>query len=240
MGEGYFKQRNGLIAVDIMAACGVMTPEQWAGLGQAARENNVFRLKMTARQTVVVLLPEENVEKLVAALEPLGLKVAPFGKVVRPVKACPGNQDLCPRAIADALGLGIAIQEKCVGQEVPKDFKIAVAGCPRGCTEPQCADFGARASGQNRFDVFIGGRGSTVKPVHGVPLARKVTAGQVMQLLDFVLERYRNLAQPHERLCQTLARVGENQFQPPAELLAAPEEEASEFARFLQGGGGGN
>lgn len=234
VGEGYFKQRNGLIAVDIMAACGVMTPEQWSGLGQAARESNVFRLKMTTRQTVVALVPEENVEKLVAALESLELKVAPFGKVVRPVKACPGNESLCPRAIADALGLGIAIQEKYVGQEVPKDFKIAVAGCPRGCTDPQCADFGVRASGQDRFDVFIGGRGGTVKPVHGVPLARKVTAEQVLGLLDFVLERYRSLAQPYERLCQTLARVGDGQFQPPAELLAPPGEEASEFAKFLQ------
>ncbi|MEW6276338.1 MAG: nitrite reductase [Bacillota bacterium] len=235
MGEGYFRQKNGLLAVDVMAACGLLTPEQWLGLGRAAREKNVFRLKLTTRQTVAVLVPEENAAQLVTELAPLGLKVAPFGKVVRPVKACPGNADLCPRAIADALALGLLIQEKYVGQEVPKDFKIAVAGCARGCTDPQCADFGARAAGKERFDVFIGGRGSTAQPIHGVPIARKVTAGQVIGLLDFVLERYRVLAQPSERLCQTLARVGGEHFQPPAEMLApAEEEEAAEFAAFLQ------
>lgn len=235
MGEGYFRQKNGLLAVDVMAACGVLTLEQWLGLGRLAREQNVFRLKLTTRQTVVVLVPEENAAQLVAELAPLGLKVAPFGKVVRPVKACPGSADLCPRAIADALALGLQIQERYAGQEVPKDFKIAVAGCARGCTDPQCADFGARAAGKERFDVFIGGRGSTAQPIHGLPLARKVTAGQVIGLLDFVLERYRTLAQPSERLCQTLARVGKEHFQPPAEMLVpAEEEEAVEFAAFLQ------
>ena len=235
MGEGFFRQRNGLLAVDVMAACGLLTPEQWAGLGKIAREHDVFRLKLTTRQTVVVLVPEEKAEKLTAALAPLGLQVAPFEKVVRPVKACAGSADLCPRAVADALSLGLAIQEKYVGRETPRDFKIAVAGCARGCTDPQCADFGARGAGKDRFDVFLGGRGSTARPLHGVPLARKVTAEQVIGLLDFVLERYCNLAQPAERLCQTLTRLGREQFQPPPELLVpSGEDEAAEFALFLQ------
>lgn len=235
MGEGIFRQKNGLLAIDVMTACGVLTPEQWLGLGRLARENKVFRLKLTTRQTAVVLVPEENAAQLTAGLAPLGLKVAPFGKAVRPVKACPGSADLCPRAVADALSLGVRIQERFTGKETPKDFKIAVAGCPRGCTDPQCADFGARGSGKERFDVFIGGRGGTVRPAHGIPIARKVDAGQVIGLLDFVLERYCALAQPFERLCLTLARVGAEQFRPPAEMAApAEEEEAAEFAAFLK------
>lgn len=60
MGEGIFKQRNGMVAVDIVAACGVMTPDQFSGLARATAEFGVFRFKLTTRQTVVAVLDEER------------------------------------------------------------------------------------------------------------------------------------------------------------------------------------
>lgn len=235
MSEGIFRQRNGMIAVDVMAACGVLTPEQWAALGEAAQKNQAFRLKLTTRQTVVVVLPEERVPALLTALAAAGLKVAPYKNRVRPVKACAGHPALCPRSLADALTLGITLQEKYAGTAVPKDFKISVAGCSRGCTDPQCADFGARAAGKDRYDVFIGGCGGTVRPRHGLLLAAGVSAAQVEVLLDWVIRRYRATAQPGERLLHTLDRVGSDAFRPPAEMtLPAEADVAAEFAVFLQ------
>lgn len=235
MSYGIFKQRIGMVAVDVMATCGVLTPEQWVALGEVALRNQVFRFKFTTRQTVVVVLPEENVPSFAKNLEAAGLKIAPYKMAVRAVKACAGHPALCPRSLADALGLGISLQERYTGQKTPKDFKIAVAGCARGCTDPQCADFGARASGEERYDIFIGGRGGTVRPVHGRLMARSVSAEQVQALLGWVLERYKAVAQPFERLGQTIDRVGLDYFLPPEELTAqSGTDEASEFATFLQ------
>lgn len=240
MGKGYFKQSCGLIAINIVAACGVFTPDQFAGLGKAAQDCGVFRLKLTTRQTVVAVLDEQRVSELEQRVNDLGLCVSPYGGAVRAVKACAGNAALCPRALGDALDLGIAIQEKYLGQDVPKDVKIAVAGCTRGCTDPLCADFGVVARGADAFDVFLGGRGGSSKPVHGQLLAGKVSKEEVFKLLDHVLQQYRTLGQPKERLAKTIVRLGPEPFQPPAGLLSGGKEQDTadrEFLAFLEGKG---
>ncbi|OAT82309.1 nitrite reductase [Desulfotomaculum copahuensis] len=237
MGRGLFKQKNGLYAVDVTAACGVMTPAQLTGLARAAVDNNAFRIKLTTRQTVVVLLPEGNVSALEEALEPLELQVSPFGNVVRPVKACAGNSSLCPRSLGDALDLGVEIQARYLGRETPKDFKIAVAGCPRGCTDPYCADFGVIAAGNDRFRIAIGGMGGSNCPRHGEIIAENVPRDKVFTVLEHVLERFEVLAEPREKLGRAVERLGLTPFLPPAGLLSAEKAVLAaddEFVQFLQ------
>jgi dissimilatory sulfite reductase (desulfoviridin) alpha/beta subunit len=233
LGQAIFKQKNGLVAVDTLAACGVLSPEQLLGLAEAARDAGVRALKLTSRQTVVLVLEEKKVPALANRIAGLGLGISPYGNTVRAVKACAGNEDLCPRAIANALNLGIEIQGKYTGQPVPKDFKIAVAGCPRGCVDPYCADFGLVASGKDIYNVAIGGRGGSAKPRHGTVILEKIPANQVFQALDHVLAMYKKLAEPGERLCKTISRVGIDQFIPPSATVKPGPEVDEEFSRFL-------
>ncbi|WP_347489775.1 nitrite reductase [Desulfoscipio sp. XC116] len=236
MNKAIFKQSNGMYAVNIVAACGVFTPEQFAGLGQAALECGVFRLKLTTRQTVVAVLNEEYLAKLEARLSALGLSVSPYGGTVRAVKACAGNAALCQRALGNALDLGIAMQEKFLGRELNKDVKIAVAGCSRGCTDPLCADYGLIARGQDSFDVYIGGRGGTRKPLHGQLLAEDLTGDEVCKLFEYVIDTYSKLAQPKERLASTVARVGVGEFIPPQGMFASKQKQSdNEFLAFISG-----
>ncbi|SFR05742.1 nitrite reductase [Desulfoscipio geothermicus] len=240
MGKAYFKQKCGLYAINIVAACGVFIPEQFAGLGKAAQDCGVFRLKLTSRQTVVAVLDEAKVSCLEQRLTELGLAVSPYGGAVRAVKACAGNSALCPRALGDALDLGIEIQEKFLGREVPKDVKIAVAGCPRGCTDPLCADFGVVARGGGTFNIFLGGRSGSSKPLHGSLLAGGVHKEGVFKILEHVLKQYDELALPKERLAVTAARLGFEAFSPPPGLLGdnSPQESADQdFLAFLNGKG---
>lgn len=242
MGDGIFKQRNGLLAVNVAGACGVLTPGQFTGLGLLAQKMGAAALKLTSRQTVVAVLAEENVNEFVAGLADLELKLAPYGNTVRAVKACAGGVGLCPRSLAgvkgEALELGMEIQEKYLGQPVPKDFKIAVAGCPRGCTDPYCADFGVVSCGRDLFDIFIGGRGGSPKPLHGTPIARRVPREKVFAVLEHVLDKFRTLAQPGEKLSQCISRVGLESLLPPADLISEEKKpnQADEFASFLQAG----
>ncbi|MCL6479647.1 MAG: nitrite reductase [Peptococcaceae bacterium] len=235
MGQAVFKQKNGLVAVDVLAACGVLNPEQFMGLAEAARDTGVRAIKFTSRQTVVLVLEEKDVPVLADKIAGIGLRISPYGNTVRAVKACAGNSDLCPRAIADALNLGIEIQGSYSGQPVPKDFKIAVAGCPRGCIDPYCADFGLVADGKNTYSVVIGGRGGSAKPEHGTVIQEKIPASQVFPVLDHVLAGYRELAEPGERLCKTISRVGIDRFILPS-VIKPGNEIDEEFGRFLTAG----
>ncbi len=234
MGEGVFRQRNGMVAVDVVAACGVMTPEQFLGLARKVDELGSFRIKLTTRQTLVVVLEEEKAPALIEALPELGLVLSPYGDVVRAVKACAGNTALCPRSTGDALDLGIEIQNRYLGKAVPKDFKISVAGCYRGCVDPHCADFGVVCAGRGFYDVIIGGFGGSARPVHGQVVARRVTQDAVYAILEFIIERFSRMAESGEKLGRTIARLGIEQFTPPDELINCKDNPAdNEFEKFL-------
>lgn len=233
MGEGVFRQKNGMVAIDIVASCGVMTPEQFSGLAELSGQCGVFRIKLTSRQTMVAVIDEDKAGGLIDALPGLGLMVSPYGNVVRAVKACPGSGALCPRAVGDALGLGIDIQNKYLGCEVPKDFKIAVAGCVRGCTDPYCADVGIVASGRGVFDVAVGGYGGSARPLHGQVIAKRISREDVFQLIDHIIERFRALGEPGEKLGRAIARIGLEPFLPPPGVRENAQSPSEDFIKFL-------
>lgn len=238
MGQAVFQQNSGCLAITVVTNCGVMTPTQLRQLGELAESLNLPALKLTSRQTIVLLTSEDKLEELNNRLTAIGLKMGSYGGVIRNVKACCGSPDLCNRYIGDALTLGIEIQEKYLDQTVPKDFKISTAGCARGCTDPYCADFGVVAVTRNLFDIYIAGRGSSKKPRHGVKLAEKVTKEQVFEVLDYVLAVYREKADPGERLCYTVDRIGVEAFSlPRAEKVDALDQDGLEFVRFLEDAG---
>lgn len=234
MGEGVFRQRNGMVAVDVVAACGVMTPEQFLALAGKVKELGSFRVKLTTRQTLVVVLEEDKAAALIKALPEMGLVLSPYGDVVRAVKACAGNSALCPRSTGEALDLGIEIQNRYLGKAVPKDFKIAVAGCYRGCVDPHCADFGVVCAGRDFYDVILGGLGGGARPAHGRVVARKATKDSVYAILDFVIENFTRLAEPGEKLGRAMARLGPEQFTPPDQLINCKDDAGdNEFKNFL-------
>lgn len=227
MGHAIFKQQNGLMAVGVVTSCGLISPEQLLGLAGQAKELGIAGFKLSTRQTLITILPEENIPALRDEVARLGLRVGSFGEVVRNVKACCGTNGFCVRSQADAHRLGLRLQEKFMDAPVPKDFKISVAGCQRGCTDPFCADFGCLGNPAKRpggFDIIIGGRGGSRRPRYGQLILESVPEGGVERVLAHVLEQYRALGQPNERLCHVIDRVGLSPFLPPAEILQVQDE----------------
>lgn len=230
MGDAVFRQQNGLMAVGVVAACGIISPTQLAGVAGLAEPLGIAGFKLSTRQTLIAILPEAKVDELKAAVAGLGLRVGAFGEVVRNVKACCGTNGFCVRSQADAHALGMALQDKFMDAPVPKDFKINVAGCHRGCTDPFCADFGCignPAKVRGGFDVLLGGRGGSRHPRHAQVILESVPPETVVAALTYVLGQYRALGQPHERLCRTIDRVGIEPFVPPASVLGGASEAAA-------------
>lgn len=235
MGHAIFEQRSGVLGVAVASPCGVVTADQLIGLGKLAEKITVHGMKLTTRQTVVFLIDKENLDQFKEAIEDLGLKIGVFGSVVRNVKGCAGSASLCQRSIGDAFGLGVSLQERFMNQPAPKDFKISTAGCVRACTDPYCADFGVIAVGPDCYDVYIGGRGGSRVPRHAERILERVATEKVAEVLEYVLERYRELGKPDERLCRTIDRVGVDKFVPPPAVYQteAAATLADDFADFL-------
>lgn len=117
--------------------------------------------------------------------------------------------------------------------EVPKDFKISVAGCIRGCTDPYCADLGVVASGRDVFDVAIGGFGGSSRPLHGHIIARRIGREDVFHLIDHVLDRFKSLGDPGEKLGRAISRLGLDPFLPARPMEGSESGPSDDFTRFL-------
>jgi len=139
MGHAIFEQRSGILGVAVVAPCGVIAAEQLRGLGELTKTITVHGMKMTTRQTLVFLINGGELERFEQEIAKIGLKIGVFGNIVRNVKGCAGNDQLCQRSFGDAFALGAKIQDQFMNQPVPKDFKISTAGCIRGCTDPYCS-----------------------------------------------------------------------------------------------------
>lgn len=233
MNKAIFKQNDGSTAVLAITQCGVISPDQLTGLSDLVKRLSIPAVKITTRQTIILLCKPEQEADVIEGLSAIGLKVGGYGNIIRNVKGCSGSPQLCQRYLADALGLGIEIQERFFNQPVPKDFKIATSGCVRGCTDPYCADFGVVGAGKNLFTVYLGGRGGSPKPKHGEVIATKISREDVIKLLEHVLAVYRKEGDTNERLCKTIERIGLERFKLD---LDSKDDLDQDFLAFLGGG----
>lgn len=235
MGHAIFEQRSGILGVAVASNCGVVSSDQLIQMGEIAKKIQVHAIKMTTRQTVVFLINSEDLEKFQSEIEKIGLHLGVFGSVVRNVKGCAGSDALCMRSLGDAHGLGVMLQNQFMNQSVPKDFKISTAGCVRACTDPYCADFGVIATAKDTFSIYLGGRGGSKKPVHGKLVLEGIASEGVVQVLDYVLTKYRENGETGERLCKTIERCGIDKFIPDiSNIKTASSEELNDFLDFMK------
>ena len=62
MGKAIFKQQSGIYGVAVVGDCGLIDASQLVGLGLLAEKVGSPGSKMTTRQTLVVLVPENSLE----------------------------------------------------------------------------------------------------------------------------------------------------------------------------------
>lgn len=212
MGHAVFTQRSDILGVAIVSECGIFSTQQIVTIGRLAEQFHCEEIKLTSRQNILCFVRSKDFVHFKAAIEEAGLSIGGFGNVVRNVKSCAGREDLCQFSQGDVARLGIQLQRMFMNQPVPRDFKISAAGCSHACTDPYCADFGIIAAGKNAFDIYLGGRGGSSKPQHGQRIAERMSADEVIELLDFVLVTYRQYGETGERLVDTIARCGLEKF----------------------------
>jgi nitrite reductase (NADH) large subunit len=129
-----------------------------------------------------------------------------YGKSFRTVKTCVGS-DFCRFGLGDSTALGVAIEKLYQGLESPAKLKLAVAGCPRNCSEALVKDLGVVAVEGGRWEIYVGGAaGAHVRK--GDLLATVDSAEEVITLTGRFLQYYRENAKWLERTYAFVPRVG--------------------------------
>ncbi len=188
--------------------CGVVQPETLRKLADVAEKYGAQAMKITsAARIAIVGVDEKDVDKIWSEL---GMSPGfAVGLCVRSVKACPGTT-FCKRGLQDSLSIGLKLDGKYHGMELPAKFKIGVSGCPNQCAETCIKDVGLVGTPKG-WKMLVGGNGGA-KPRLAVELAKDLTAEQAIELIDKVIQYYRDNAKPHQRLGSMIEKMEFDEF----------------------------
>jgi NAD(P)H-nitrite reductase large subunit len=193
--------------------CGVVQPETLRKIADVAEKYSAQALKITsAARIAIVGIDEKDVDNIWSEL---GMSPGfAVGLCVRSVKACPGTS-FCKRGLQDSLNVGLKLDDKYHGMELPGKFKIGVSGCPNQCAETCIKDVGLVGLPKG-WKVLVGGNGGA-KPRLSIELAPKglakdLSTEQALELVDKVIQYYKANAKPRQRLGSMIEKMGFDEF----------------------------
>jgi NAD(P)H-nitrite reductase large subunit len=188
--------------------CGVVQPQTLRKLADVAEKYQARALKITsAARIAIVGIDERDVDSIWSEL---GMSPGfAVGLCVRSVKACPGTT-FCKRGLQDSLSLGLKLDDKYHGMELPGKFKMGVSGCPNQCAETCIKDVGLVGMPKG-WKVLAGGNGGA-KPRLALELAKDLSEEQAVELVDKVIQYYKANAKPHQRVGSMIEKMGFDQF----------------------------
>ncbi len=184
--------------------CGVIAPETLRKIAEVGEKYNCAALKITsAARIAMVGLKEEDLENVWADL---GMAPgAAIGLCVRSVKACPGTT-FCKRGQQDSLTMGMKLDEKFHGMQLPAKLKMAASGCPNQCAENAIKDISLMGTTKG-WRVLVGGCGGA-KPRLAERIAEGLGDDDALAMIDAIVEYFKANAKPKERLGWTINRLG--------------------------------
>lgn len=173
-------------------------------IADVAEKYGAQALKLTSAQRIAIVGIEED--KIDAVWEELGMdKGHAVGLCVRSVKICPATH-FCKRAQQDAVAIGLELDKKYHGMQLPSKFKMGVSGCLNSCSESAVKDLGIIGTSKG-FTVLIGGNAG-VKPRIADVLQENVPAESVLELVDKVVRYYQENGKNYERMGNMIQRLG--------------------------------
>jgi NAD(P)H-nitrite reductase large subunit len=188
--------------------CGVVRPATLRRLADVAEKYGAQAVKITsAARIAIVGVNEKDIDNIW-----IELGMSPgfaVGLCVRSVKACPGTT-FCKKGQQDSLGLGLKLDGRYHGLELPGKFKLGVSGCPNQCAETCIKDVGIVGMPKG-WKVMVGGNGGA-KPRLSVEFAKDLSEEQALDLVDKIIKYYKANAKPHQRLGAMIERMGFEEF----------------------------
>src|ERR1051326_3997436 len=160
---GHFMMRVKIPSGDISA-------EQWRVLGEIARDYGNGISDITTRQNIQFhWLTIENIPAVIEKMNSVGLTtVGACGDITRNIAGCPvagidpDEIYYCRDVINELTSYFVGNKEF---SDLPRKYKMTIAGCPHHCHQPEINDVGITAvrqkNGEVGFHVRVGGGLST-------------------------------------------------------------------------------
>ena len=185
---------------------GFITPKQLSKIAEVAQKYKGV-LKMTSGQRIAILgLEAEDVSKV---WEELGMDPAVKSlNSVKNVHMCPAA--FCKRAKQNSLKIGMVLDKRYHGMEMPCRTKIEVAGCKNACTSVYSRDLGVIGDKEG-YIIVAGGSGGFNPRVADI-IADKLTEEQVLILVETLIEYYKANGNMGEKLGDFIERIGLEKF----------------------------
>jgi sulfite reductase (ferredoxin) len=215
---GVMKQKDGANAVGFALRTGRISGTVLTRLAELAEQYGEGRIRTTAQQKLVILdVPDEQVEGLVAALDEHDLQVRPSA-FRRGTMACTGLE-FCKLAIVEtkqhAQDLYNELEKRL--PEFDEPISINVNGCPNSCARFQTADIGFKGSMVRNdegemvegFQVHLGGHLGIEAAFGRKFRGHKVTKAETADYCERVLRGYLARREPGERFAAYVARADE-------------------------------
>ncbi|WTU05059.1 nitrite/sulfite reductase [Kitasatospora sp. NBC_00070] len=218
---GVHRQKDGRFYVGFAPRVGRVNGKLLGQVADLAAEHGSDRLRTTAEQKMIVLdIPADRVESLVAGLEALDLRVNP-SPFRRGTMACTGIE-YCKLAIVETKERGRTLIDELETRlpDFAEPLTININGCPNACARIQVADIGLKGqlvtdeNGEQveGYQVHLGGalglEAGFGRKVRGL----KVTKDGLPEYVERVLTRYQAEKKDGERFAQWTARASEEQL----------------------------
>ncbi|MFC8043637.1 nitrite/sulfite reductase [Nocardia sp. NPDC057353] len=219
---GVQKLRNGRNAVGFSPIAGRVSGTILTKVAAAAERAGSDRIRFTPYQKLIVLdVPDEQVEALIAELEPLGLQARP-SIWRRNLMACSGIE-FCKLSFAETRKRSQALVPELeqrladlnAGLDVP--ITININGCPNSCARSQIADIGFKGQlvddGEGNqvegFQVHLGGSLGLDSAFGRKLRQHKVTTGELGDYVERVVRNFVKHRTEGERFAQWAVRADE-------------------------------
>jgi NAD(P)H-nitrite reductase large subunit len=188
--------------------CGVITPEMLRRLADVAEKYKIAATKITSASRIALVgIREEDIDSVWQDLDMSAGHAV--GLCVRSIKACPGTT-FCRLGKQDSLGMGMKLDEKYHGMELPSKTKMGVSGCNNQCAE-NCIKDVSLVGKNSGWTVMVGGKG-TGKPRLADTLTEGLSSEEALELVDKVIQYYRENAKKFDRIGKMIDRIGFDQF----------------------------
>ncbi|MFB3884190.1 MAG: NAD(P)/FAD-dependent oxidoreductase [Thermodesulfobacteriota bacterium] len=203
--KGTILQRdNQTYAVAPHIPCGMLTPQLLRQLADVAEKYGAKAMKITgATRIAIVGLKEEDID---AVWSDLGMAAgAAVGLCVRSIRACPGTT-FCRLGKQDAMEVGLTLDKRYHGFQLPGKLKMSVSGCILNCAESWVRDIGLIGH-EEGWMLTVGGNVGA-KPRIGQELTKGLSNDQALAMVENILQYYKANAKKGERLGMLIDRLG--------------------------------
>lgn len=213
------KRYDDIFNVRVPMGNGKITTAQQRMIADAADKFGSGEVALTTRLTFEIQgVKYENLNALRDFLQNNGLDSGGTGPKVRPVVCCKGTT--CGYGRIDTYGLAEKMHERFyLGMHdvvLPHKFKIGIGGCPNNCIKPNLNDVGIQGcvvpkeeneSGR-AYKIFIGGHWGKTGGAGRALSELCYTEDEVLDLVERIIDYYKNNGNSGERLFQVIDRIG--------------------------------